>query len=190
MVSVYPIHGERMLPRQTIEAFDLYLLGLSLRFEGVVIGGSALGLMGVIQRPTRDFDILVPELPPAIASAARDFAGAQRQAGAELFDDWLNNGPMQLADVLPAGWRERVQLIFGGRAIVLTTLGRSDLLKGKLFALCDRGTDLPDCIALGPTAEELAECVPWLEVQDGNELWPEHVRATVADLARRLGHGV
>ena len=29
-----------------------------------------------------------------------------------------------------------------------------------------------------------------LEVQDGNELWPAHVRATVADLARRLGHGV
>jgi len=56
-----------MLRRPTIEAFDRHLLGLGLRFEGVVIGGSALGLMGVIQRPTRDFDILVPELPPAIA---------------------------------------------------------------------------------------------------------------------------
>jgi hypothetical protein len=32
--------------------------------------------------------------------------------------------------------------------------------------------------------------VPWLEQQDGNEQWPAHVRATVADLARRLGHGV
>jgi hypothetical protein len=49
----------------------------------------------------------------------------------------------------------------------------------------DRGTDLPDCIALAPTAEDLAECVPWLEVQDGNELWPAHGRAKVADLARR-----
>ena len=166
------------------------LVGLGLRFEGVVIGGSALGLMGVIQRPTRDFDILVPELPPAIASAARDFAKAQRQAGVDLQGDWLNNGPMKLGDVLPAGWRERVQRIFEGQALVLSTLGRSDLLKSKLFALCDRGTDLPDCIALAPTAEELAECAPWLEQQDGNELWPAHVRATVADLARRLGHGV
>lgn len=34
------------------------------------------------------------------------------------------------------------------------------------------------------------DCVPWLEERDGNELWPAHVRATVADLARRLGHGV
>lgn len=179
-----------MLPRPTIEAFDRHLLALGLRFEGVVIGGSALALMGVIQRPTRDFDILVPELPPAIASAARDFAKAQREAGIDVFDDWLNNGPMQLGDVLPAGWRERVQRIFEGRVLVLSTLCRSDLLKSKLFALCDRATDLHDCIALSPTAEELAECVPWLEQQDGNELWPAHVRATVADLARRLGHGV
>ena len=42
-----------MEPRQTIEAFDRYLVGLGLRFEAIVIGGSALGLMGIIQRPTR-----------------------------------------------------------------------------------------------------------------------------------------
>ena len=166
-----------MLPRPTIEAFDRHLLGLGLRFEGVVIGGSALGLMGVIQRPTRDFDILMPEVPPAIASAARDFAKAQRQAGVDLQDDWLNNGPMQLGDVLPVGWRERVHRIFEGQVLVLSTLGRPDLLKSKLFALCDRGTDLPDVIALAPSAEELAKCMPWLEMQDGH-------------VARRLGHAV
>lgn len=190
MVSEYPIREPRMLPRPTIEAFDLHLQRLGLRFEGVVIGGSALGLMGVIQRPTRDFDILVPELPRAIGLAARDFAESQRQAGVDLQNDWLNNGPIQLGEVLPAGWRERVQRIFEGQALVLSTLGRLDLLKSKLFALCDRGTDLPDCVALASTAEELGECVPWLEARDGNELWPAHVRATVADLARRLGHGV
>jgi hypothetical protein len=71
-----------MFPRPTIDAFDRHLAMHGLRFEGVVIGGSALGLMGVIQRPTRDFDILVPELPPEILAAARDFAKTQRQAGA------------------------------------------------------------------------------------------------------------
>jgi hypothetical protein len=96
----------------------------------------------------------------------------------------------QIGEVLPVGWRERVQRIFEGRALVLSTLGRPDLLKSKLFALCDRGTDLPDCVALAPTAEELEECVPWLELQDGNDEWPAHVRATLADLARRLDHGV
>jgi hypothetical protein len=142
-----------VLPRPTIEAFDTHLHGRGLRFEAVVIGGSALGLMGVIERPTRDLDILDPEVPPGIAEAAREFARLQRKAGVEL-------------------------------------LGRLDLLKSKLFALCDRGTDLPDCMALAPLAVELGECLPWLEKQDGNELWPDHVRATLADLGRRLGHGV
>ena len=111
----------------------------------------------------------MPELPLAITSAARDFATAQRKEGVDLHDDWLNNGPIQLGGVLPAGWRERVLRVFEGQVVVLSTLGRSDLLKSKLFALCDRGTDLPDCIALAPTAEGLAESLPWLEMQDGNE---------------------
>lgn len=90
MVSDYPIREPPMLPRPTIEGFDRHLQRLGLRFEGVVIGGSALGLMGVIQRPTRDFDILVPELPREIGLAARDFAESQRQAGVDLQNDWLN----------------------------------------------------------------------------------------------------
>lgn len=179
-----------MRPRPTIEAFDRHLASLDLRFEGVVIGGSALVLMGVVQRNTRDVDVLVPALPAAIAAAARDFAKQQRHAGGDLVDDWFNNGPIQLGDVLPAGWREHVERIFEGQSLILSTLGRADLIKSKLFALCDRGTDLPDCIALAPTAEELAECLPWLELRDGNELWPAHVRNTVAELGRRLGHGV
>lgn len=179
-----------MFPRPTIEAFDRHLARLGLRFEGVVIGGSALVLMGVVSRLTRDVEVLAPAVPEAIAAAARDFAKQQRQAGNDIIDDWLNNGPVQLGDVLPAGWRERVEPLFKGEAIVFSTLGRPDLLKSKLFALADRGTDLDDCLALEPMADELAECLPWLEQQDGNELWPAHVRQTVANLGRRLGHGV
>jgi hypothetical protein len=32
--------------------------------------------------------------------------------------------------------------------------------------------------------------LPWLEQQDANPDWPAHVRATIADLRRRLSHGV
>jgi hypothetical protein len=179
-----------MLPRPTIEAFDHHLGALGLRLEAVVIGGSALALLGVTTRQTRDFDILHPELPAAITGAARAFAREQRRLGIELIDDWLNNGPMQLGEVLPKGWQLRVHLAFEGRALVLNTLGRADLLKTKLFALCDRGTDLPDCIALAPTADEIAEAMPWPAEQDANPDWPAHVRSTVADLQRRLSHGV
>lgn len=47
-------------PRQTIEAFDRYLVGLGLRFEAEVIGGAALNLLGVVDRLTRDCDVLEP----------------------------------------------------------------------------------------------------------------------------------
>ena len=179
-----------MLPRPTIEAFDAHLVGLGLRLEAIVVGGSALALLGVTSRQTRDFDIIAPALPPAVLEAAKAFAREQRRLGVELLDDWLNNGPMQLADVLPDGWRLRVVLAFEGKALVLHSPGRADLLKTKLFALCDRGTDLPDCIDLAPTAAELAEASPWVELQDANPDWPAHVIATLADLGRRLGHGV
>jgi len=178
-----------MLPRPTIEAFDAWLAQRSLTLEAIVVGGSALALLGVTDRQTRDFDILHPELPEEIATAAREFA-AHMRGGIELADDWLNNGPMQLADILPDGWRLRVRVAFEGVALRLTTLGRADLLKTKLFALCDRGTDLADCIALGPTLEELAEAEPWLARQDANPMWLDHVRDTLEDLRGRLGHGL
>lgn len=179
-----------MHPSDIVDAFDRHLASVSLSFDAVVIGGSALVLMGVVQRTTRDVDVLVPAVTPAVARAARDFARAQRAAGVDLADDWLNNGPMQLGDVLPSGWRERVVPLFDGHVLTLRTLARPDLLKSKLFALCDRGIDLSDCVALSPTHEELVECLPWLVLQDGNELWPEHVRATLHDLETRLDRGV
>lgn len=60
----------------------------------------------------------------------------------------------------------------------------------QLFALCDRGTDLADCIAMAPTTAELADAEPWLAEQDAKPMWPDHVRATLDDLRGRLGHGV
>ena len=182
--------SDSMLPRPTIEAFDSHLAALGLRLEAVVIGGSALALLGMTTRQTRDFDILAPVLPREIAEAAREFARAQRRLGIDLMDDWLNNGPMQVGDVLPKAWQLRTRPVFEGRALVLSTLGRADLLKTKLFALCDRGTDLPDCVALAPTMAELDDAVIWLAEQDANPEWPAHVNATIVDLSRRLGHGV
>jgi Nucleotidyltransferase of unknown function (DUF6036) len=179
-----------MNPREILEAFDGYLAGRRLYLEAVVIGGAALNLLGVISRATKDCDILDPPLPSLILDAARGFAAEIRRGGGALQDDWLNNGPASLASVLPHGWRDRLQPAFAGSAIVLRCLGRDDLLRSKLFALCDRGIDLADCIALLPTAAELCGISPWLEQQDGNPDWPAHVQATLADLSARLDHGV
>ena len=179
-----------MDPRQTLEAFDRYLTARGVRFEAVVIGGTALNLLGVISRATKDCDILDPPLPSVVTEAARSFAAEVRVRGAQLEDDWLNNGPASLVSVLPPGWQDRLQVVFAGSAIVLRCLGRADLLRSKLFALCDRGLDLGDCLALAPSASELRDLLPSLEYRDANPDWPVHVQATLADLGRRLGHGL
>ena len=179
-----------MKPKETIERFDGFLAARGLELDAVVVGGVALALLGVTSRQTRDCDVLDPEIPPDIADAAREFAIAVRAAGEALDDGWLNNGPSSLAGLLPEGWRSRTERVFSGKALLLRSLGRTDLLMTKLFALCDRGIDLQDCVALNPTAEEMTEVLDWLIRQDLHPGWPAHVRSTLADLARRLGHAL
>jgi hypothetical protein len=176
-----------MNPREVIALFDAYLFERGLRFEAVVIGGAALGLLGIVSRQTRDCDVLHPKLPKAIHDAACDFAALRRQNGVVLADDWLNNGPTSLTNDLPAGWEDRLQIAFSGKAMTLQCLGRLDLLRSKLFALCDRAIDLKDCVALAPTDEELEQILPWLTERDANPDWPQHVIDTIADLRQRSG---
>jgi|SRR5579871_783409 len=179
-----------MKPREILTAFDRYLARRSLTLQAVVVGGTALNLLGVVSRPTKDCDIIHPALSPEIIAAARQFASAERARGQALDDDWLNNGPSSLTQHLPSGWQERLQIVFTGAAVTLRCLGRRDLLCVKLWALCDRGIDLSDCLALAPDAEELRTVLPWLETQDAHPDWPEHVRATLDDVAKRLGHAL
>jgi hypothetical protein len=178
-----------MDPLPTLAAFDAFLTERHLRFTGIVIGGTALALLGVKVRPTRDCDILSPAIPSAVAEQARAFATHRRKLGDSLQDDWLNNGPESLARVLPENWESRIVPAFDGRSIRLQTLGRTDLICSKVFALCDRAVDLQDCIALAPTKDELITLAPWLDSQDLNPDWPQHTRSVLSDLKRRLGHG-
>ena len=110
---------------ETIERFDRFLAEQGLRFEAIVVGGVALGLLGVVSRQTRDCDVLQPKVSEDIRAAAARFAAQERAAGCDLQDDWLSNGPASLADQ-----------------------------------------------------------------QDTNPKWPAHVDQALADLARRLGHGL
>ncbi len=179
-----------MKPHETIALFDEYLFSKGLTLDAVVVGGSALDLLGVISRQTKDCDVLHPALSDEIAAAAREFAAEQRARGASLAEDWLNNGPASLMNDLPEGWVDRLQPVWKGRAIALQTLGRLDLLRSKMFAWCDRDIDYLDCLALRPTMQELAQIAPWLEARDGNPDWPAHVRERLAVMAEAIRDGV
>lgn len=88
---------------------------------------------------------------------------------------WFNNGPIQLCELLPEGWRGRTVDCFQGSALKLRTLHRDDIILSKLFAYCDRETDLGDLIKLRVTDEELARSEKWVKHQDASPLWPDHV---------------
>ena len=116
----------------------------------VIVGGAALGLLGVVSRETRDVDILAfarargrgawtPVPPPQPLPDA--FAGAIRTVGRDLglADDWLNTGPaLQRKQGLPRGlstrvqWRQYASLRVG-------VAGRQDLIWLKLYATAARG---------------------------------------------------
>jgi hypothetical protein len=179
-----------MEPREVLTAFERRLVHAQRSFEAIVVGGAALVLLGVIRRRTRDVDVLTPDIPAEVLAVAHETAAALREEGVAVRDDWLNNGPKSLQDTLPTGWRQRVVPLYQGPGLVLWTLGRSDFLKTKLFAHCDRGADRADCLALRPTPVELQEALPWVVAQDAHPGWPEHVRATLAELAQELGHGI
>lgn len=188
MLSPGICYTDTVRPREILTDFDRYLARRGLRLDAVIVGGAALNLLGLVSRPTKDCDVLDPVLSQEVAEAARAFAAEVREGGEVLDDGWLNNEPASLAGQLPAGGRDRLQSASRGLAIELHCLGREDLLRSKLFALCDRGTDLGDCLALAPDETELRALLPWLEQQDAAPGWPAHVRATLAGRARRLGH--
>lgn len=154
-----------MHPAQLLPPFDAFLAARGLQLEAIIAGGAALALLGIAQRETRDFDLIEPSLSEALLEASR-------------------------APLLPEGWRSRLQPVFQGQALHLWSLGRPELLLAKLWALCDRGLDLPDCLALAPSPEELSQAASWIACQDLHPDWPSHVQATLEKLARRLGHGL
>lgn len=172
--------------KDVIKEFDLYLESKNLEFRAIVIGGAALNIMDVTTRVTKDVDLIDPEIPEEIKKASVEFITTYPEFN--LDKDWLNNGPISIIRDLPKDWRLRTVKIFKGQSIILSTLGRSDLLKTKLYALCDRGIDLADCIQLKPTLDEIDEALPWVLKGDANELWPDRVNEMMDALKEKLSY--
>ena len=147
-------------------------------FEVVAIGGGGLQLIGIIDRPTKDLDLVAlrdgetlipagPQLPLALGEAVADVARVLALAG-----DWLNGGPTSLLRFgLPEGFLSRVEhRVYGGLGLSLAS--RFDQIHFKLFAAADDrpgGKHHVDLQRLQPTHEELRAAERWVKTHDPSE---------------------
>jgi hypothetical protein len=162
----------------------------------LVVGGGDLLLLGFLDRPTADLDVIAvtdgasyrkaTELPEPLKHAARDVAEAL-----EISEHWLNNGPASLMDLgLPPGWEERVERPqYGALEIHLTS--RYDQICFKLYAV-DRGPNdkhFQDLLRLAPTREELSTAASWTQTHDPSDLFRTQLEGCLAQLGVELGRG-
>jgi len=180
---------------EEIEA-ALSALGATLAERGekasyLVIGGTSLILLGLVDRATYDVDVVaevaptgyvaLTGLPDPVAEAAGQVA---RALG--LDERWLNAGPAGMTTLgLPDGIEHRVTVRrFDGLTVHLA--GREDLICFKLYAAVDLSPGsrhLDDIRALRATRPELIAAARWTRTHDDSTPYLANLRATLAELS-------
>jgi hypothetical protein len=140
----------------------------------IVIGGSALQALELIDRATRDVDVVALKqgndlssadpLPEPLVSAAGRVA---RDFGLPV--GWLNSGPADLFRLgLPEGFAQRLVTRVIGPSLTVHFAGRYDQIHFKLFAMVDQGSGRheADLRALEPSVDELIEAARWTMTHD------------------------
>lgn len=182
----------------------LRAVGDLLKYEGekvdiVILGGSAMILLGLVHRVTTDVDILAladdtatgvklltrpDKLPDALIRAISRVAG-----DLGLRPDWMNTAPGGQWDTgLPPGLENRLEWRdFSNLRVGLVS--RYDLIFFKLYAAADdvgpASVHYQDLLALRPSPEELRDAVAWIATQDTSPDFAGIVR----EVARRArGH--
>lgn len=176
-----------------LSALSEQVAALDQRFELVVVGGSALLALGLIERPTRDVDLIAlrtgddlstaKPLPPALEAArdrvARDFS---------LPAEWLNPGPTDLLQFgLPKGFADRLERRDYGDDLTVYFASRYDQIHFKLYALVDQGPGKheADLRALSPTEDELLAAARWSRLHDPSEGYERALREVLAHFGVR-----
>jgi hypothetical protein len=180
--------ANRDIAERVLEALGEQLDAIGEACEPVVVGGSGLLILGMIERSTRDVDLVALKkgsnlenpapLPAALKEArdrvARDFS---------LPENWLNPGPASLLDFeLPAGFLERVESRRYGDHLVVHFASRLDQVHFKLYAAVDAGPGKhsQDLEALSPTPEELLLAARWTRTHDPSPGFEEVLRRVLS----------
>lgn len=171
-----------MKAREILCDFDRYLGACGHSFEGLVVGRSALELLGLqvpswsSQEPA--VEVVYPRVPELVVEAAETFGLARA-----LSPRWLRDCTADVLDQLPHGWHQRLRLMtFTGRAIYLHSLARPDIIASRLLGLAEGRLRVEDCLALGVLPGDLERAREYLMEQHVETAWQRHVERTLADL--------
>jgi hypothetical protein len=157
-----------------LEVLGQLLEDRGLHYEVVAVGGGSLLLLGLIDRTTRDLDLVALKkgqnlisanpLPPLLLKAVAEVGIALG-----LGKEWLNIGPSSLLDTgLPPGFVNRLH-VRRYRGLTLYLSDRFDQICLKLYASVDQGPQskhYQDLLLLHPTPKELLEAKKWCLTQD------------------------
>ena len=154
----------------------------SSRFSLVVCGGTALNVMRLIQRTTKDVDIVAlmdsknQLVDPAPLPEELLVAGKEVADTLNLPQDWLNNGPSSgdgglFRLGLPDGFKERLVKNYQGEKLTVYFTSRLDQIHFKLYAAIDQlgSYHASDLKQLSPSDEELLQAVRWAKTHDPSE---------------------
>jgi hypothetical protein len=179
--------------KEALGVLGQVLTDRGLTFEIVAIGGGSLLLLKLIDRTTKDLDLVAllqngklvsaDPMPEALMKAARDVGKALG-----LNADWLNIGPASLLKAgLPKGFLGRAHTQhYGGLTIHLAD--RFDQICFKLYAAVDQGPrskHFADLVLLKPTPDELQRAKEWCVTHDVSEVFAEELNR-----AREAIHGI
>ncbi len=191
----------RLAPDNIDSIFSALEKQVSLRSQDevavVVCGGTALAMLDLVPRTTKDVDVLAwvreadglvelerihgfPDwLEESAAAVGRDFG---------LASGWFNAGPASQLDLgLPEGFEERLSRRTYGKQLTVFIIGRRDQVFFKLFAAVDRNDyHTQDLQALAPTDAEMLDAARWVVTQDVSEPF----RMVLVDFLRRYGYAM
>jgi hypothetical protein len=162
----------------------------------LICGGSALNLAGLVDRPTRDVDVLglvrgteealvVAELLPEEVSRAAQLVAADLSLPA----DWLNDSALAVHQLgLPAGILQRAHPWRFGPCLTVYVIGRKDQVALKLYAALDRQKGqrhFRDLDTIEATPAEMEFAVHWLLDRKTSPEFRKAIRKIVETLGFR-----
>lgn len=165
--------------------------------EILVIGGSSLLLLGFVERPTADVDVVGFAVPGGY-SKADALPGYLAQAVAEVGEalglgpKWLNVGPAGLIEFgLPAGLEQRVTVRRYG-SLWVHLPARQDLICFKLYAAVDQGPrskHTADLRRLDVSDSEMITAARWTRTHDPSPAFLGELRGLLREFGVEVDDG-